>query len=73
VAAIASVVGLLAVLLTVYAMGVVQEITREIFLVPPMLAGVIIVVGVGLTLVVALAAAWRPTSIRPVVVLADRG
>jgi len=73
VGALASVLGLLGVIGFTVALAVVQEATEGVLTVDPLSGLLIVGVAVGLTLTAALATAWRPTSVRPLVVLNARG
>jgi hypothetical protein len=66
---IASAVGLLGVVAFIAVLAWVQEITEGILTVGPAQGAMILTVAIGLTLAAALAAAWKPTSMRPHTIL----
>jgi putative ABC transport system permease protein len=73
IAGIASLLGLAGVGAFIYVLSFIQEQTADLLLLSPGLGGLILGLSVGLTLLAALAAAWGPTSIQPVVVLNEQG
>jgi putative ABC transport system permease protein len=73
VGALASGLGLLGVIGFTTALAVAQEVTEGVLTVDPLSGLLIVGVAVALTLTAAAATAWRPTSIRPLVVLNARG
>ncbi len=73
IALIACVVGLLAVRIFLFVLGISNPLAGSILVLPlPMVAGIILG-GVGLILITVLAITWRPTQVSPVFVLNDRG
>jgi hypothetical protein len=70
IALIASVTGLVAVEIFVVAVQVVQETAGDLISVDPLTAVVIVALSTGLILFTALAVAWRPIQVRPLMLLA---
>jgi putative ABC transport system permease protein len=70
---LASLLGLLGVVVFTVVLAFVQEVTEGVLTIDLLSGLLIVVVAVGLTLVAALTTAWRPTSVRPLIVLNARG
>jgi putative ABC transport system permease protein len=70
---IASGLGLLGVIAFTIILPRLQEVTDDVLTLGPGLSLVIVGSAMGLTLLAALSAAWRPTSLRPAVVLNEGG
>jgi len=70
---LASVLGLIGVVVFVAVLARVEEVTEGMLTVDPLPGAMIVGVAVGLTVLAALVTAWRPTSVRPLVVLNTQG
>jgi putative ABC transport system permease protein len=70
---LASVLGLLGVVAFTVILTMVQEVTEGVLTIDPLSSLLIVGVAVGLTLMAALLTAWRPTSVRPLMVLNAQG
>jgi putative ABC transport system permease protein len=69
---LAALLGILGVTLFVFVLTRLQEVMEGVVAVEPASALSILALTVGLTLIAALTAAWKPTSVRPLVVLNER-
>ncbi|MGC9399992.1 MAG: ABC transporter permease [Anaerolineae bacterium] len=70
---LAGVLGVLGVVAFTVVLAMVQEVTEGVLTIDPLSGLFIVGVAVGLTLIAALTTAWRPTSVRPMVVLNAQG
>lgn len=70
---LASVLGLLRVVAFTVILTMVQEVTEGMLAIDPLSSLLIVDVAVGLTLVAALVTDWRPTTVRPLVMLNAQG
>jgi putative ABC transport system permease protein len=70
---LASVLGLLGVVAFIVILTMVQDVTEGVLTLDPLSGLCIVGVAVGLTLTAALVAAWRPSSVRPLIILNAQG
>jgi len=73
IAGIAGLLGLFGVLAFIYVLSFIQAQSADLLLLSPGLGLLILGLSVGLTLLAALAAAWGPSSTRPLVALNEQG